>query len=196
MTGQPLNMESRIQIPEMKLETETESRIKQLHQKKIRKQSSHSNIWSFKIKSPVQKEFVFLWVYDICHCLLCLSHSLSCFYIVGYNLDYVCTLLFTYPSRNPWALASCRKDHGHSLYVNGAHLKSDEGLFWKSTFWEARMFSTSCNSHLGWHSTKFYTVRLLLEVQPLTLLYFSFHRRGITGWGWGGLCIRKGWGCS
>ena len=52
-------MESRIQIPEMKTETETESRIK----RKIRKQSSHSIIWSIKIKSPVQKEFVFVIVY-------------------------------------------------------------------------------------------------------------------------------------
>ena len=52
-------MESRIQIPEMKTETETESRIK----RKIRKQSSHSIIWSFKIKSQVRKEFVFVIVY-------------------------------------------------------------------------------------------------------------------------------------
>ena len=39
MIAQPLNMESRIQIPEMKTETETEteSRIKQLHQKKYKK---------------------------------------------------------------------------------------------------------------------------------------------------------------
>ena len=37
MIRQPLNMESRIQIPEMKTETETESRIKQLHQKKNKK---------------------------------------------------------------------------------------------------------------------------------------------------------------
>ena len=48
------------------------------------------------------------------------------------------------------------------------------------------MFWTSCNWFLGWHSTKFYTARLLLEVQPLTLLYFSFDRRGIPGWGGGG----------
>ena len=61
MIRQPLNMESRIQIPEMKTETETEteSRIK----RKIRKQSSHSIIWSFKIKSQVRKEFVFVIVY-------------------------------------------------------------------------------------------------------------------------------------
>ena len=58
-------MESRIQIPEMKTETETEteSRIKQLHQKKNKKAKFTSIIWSIKIKSPVQKEFVFLIVY-------------------------------------------------------------------------------------------------------------------------------------
>ena len=63
MIRQPLNMESTIQIPEMKAETETGSRSNNFIKRKIRKQSSHSSISSFKIKSLAQKEFVFVIVY-------------------------------------------------------------------------------------------------------------------------------------
>ena len=59
MIGQPLNMESRIQIPEMETDPESNNFIK----RKIKKQSSHSIIWSIEIKSPVQKEFVFEILY-------------------------------------------------------------------------------------------------------------------------------------
>ena len=45
----------------MKTETETETESR--NKRKIRKHSSLSIIWSIKIKSPVQKEFVFLIVY-------------------------------------------------------------------------------------------------------------------------------------
>ena len=59
MIGQPLNMESRIQKWKRKRNPESNKFIK----RKIRKQSSHSIIWSIKIKSLVQKEFVFVIVY-------------------------------------------------------------------------------------------------------------------------------------
>ena len=68
MIGQPLNMESGIRNPESRFRKWTRKRKRNPEsnnfiKRKIRKQSSHSIIWSFKIKSPVQEEFVFVILY-------------------------------------------------------------------------------------------------------------------------------------
>ena len=74
MIAQPLNMESGIRNPEsrfrkwngkmkMKRKRKRNPESNNFIKRKIRKQSSHSSIWSFKIKSPFQKEFVFVIVY-------------------------------------------------------------------------------------------------------------------------------------
>ena len=68
MIAQPLNMESGIRNPESRFRKWKRKRKRNPEsnnfiKRKIRKQSSHSIIWSFKIKSPFQKEFVFVIVY-------------------------------------------------------------------------------------------------------------------------------------